>query len=349
MTASTLTAQNPQAASSTAKKLQGDFAVPEAPALTMLGVDASKLLRPSSVQALTSNLSSGSGDFSFIPKALAVEFSPAMLMAGERLRISDYEANKNLYRTRVSLAASRDTVTKRSQFATAIRFSLQDNSDLRTNKSFRAAIDSLTFLRVDSAKIVLDAFTKAKIPRIASQRNAAQRKSADSLMQALADSLADAVKEMVVAVKRAREDAQWNADVFDIALGWKGSSVDSTGKGSRGDGVSLWLTKGWSLGSTSQALIGLRASGERDTTDKVRNAGDFVARVYIGGNHAKALFEGQATGRANSGPTWLIRGGGEFEAGGAFWLSLSAGWQAENGGPGRFTQSIRFHLAPPNL
>ena len=59
-----------------AKTIQGDFAVPEAPALLMLGVARSKLLRPMSVQELTSNLASGSDGFSVLPKAFGVEFSP---------------------------------------------------------------------------------------------------------------------------------------------------------------------------------------------------------------------------------------------------------------------------------
>lgn len=353
LSGSAVAAQNYQPSVSTAKKLQGDFAVPEAPALTMLGVDASKLLRPSSVQALTSNLSSGSDNFTFIPRALAVEFSPALLLAGERLRIPEYQRKAALYRTRVSFASARDTLTKRSQFASAIRISLQDKSDLRMNKSFLRAIDSLTFLRVDSARTVNDALTKAAIPRIASQRTPVQRAAADSVTQLVAeqlrDSLGQAMTATIAAVKRAREDVQWNADVFDIALGWQGSSTDSTGSGTRGDGLSLWLTKGWGLWSAGQALVGLRGASERDTTHKLRNTGDLVARLYVGGNHAKVLVESQATGKANTGPSWLVRGGAEFEAGGALWLSLSAGWQADDGRRGRFTQSVKFHLAPPNL
>ncbi|HEY4302914.1 MAG TPA: hypothetical protein VGM82_00495 [Gemmatimonadaceae bacterium] len=342
-----------QAALETAKKLQGDFAVPEAPALTMLSVDPSKLLRPSSMQALTSNLSSSSGTFSFIPTAFAVEFSPAMLIAGDGLRIGDYAAKKNLYRARISVAGARDSITQRSQFAAALRLSLQDKSDLRTNAAFLRAIDRLTYLRVDSAVIVNNALSDAHIPRIESLRTDSQRVRAAAITKDLAsqfhDSLGKEVDAQIAAVKRAHEEVQWNADVFDVAAGWKGSSTDSTGRGSRGEGYSVWMTKGWGLGSSGQALIGLRGGSDRDSTDKLRSVGDLVARMYVGGPHAKALIESQASGKASVGPSYLFRAGGEFEAGGALWLSFSAGWESVNGRHGAFTQTVRFHIAPPNL
>src|SRR5215213_8719037 len=111
-----------------AKTIQGDFAVPEAPALLMLGVARSKLLRPMSVQELTSNLASGSDGFSVLPKAFGVEFSPAMLGRGGKLSIGEYQQTPMLYRARLSFAGNRDSAGKRSQVALGLRISLGDKS-----------------------------------------------------------------------------------------------------------------------------------------------------------------------------------------------------------------------------
>jgi hypothetical protein len=344
-------AQSP--AGAIAKTLQADYAVPDAPALTMLGVDPSKLLRPASVEQLTSNFATASGNFSFIPTAFAAEASPAMLIHGERLRLDQYQAHPFWYRTRVSIAAARDSLTKRSQVAGAIRLSLQDKSDLRTNKGFERAIDRLTYLRVDSARFVHDSLSERQIPRIPSLRSPAQQATADSIERAISarlhDGAVDQFASAIAAVKRAKEDAQWNADVFDVAVGVKGSSVDSTGKGPGVDGYSAWATKGWAVGELTQLLVGIGGSYERDSTRTMRGVGDAVARFYVGSNRAKALMEGQATGRASVVPAWLLRAGAELEVGQSFWVILSAGWQAAGSAPGRFTHSIKFSVTPPIL
>ena len=64
---------------------------------------------------------------------------------------------------------------------TALRLSLQDKSDLRTNAAFLRAIDRLTYLRVDSAVIVNNALSDAHIPRIESLRTDSQRVRATAI------------------------------------------------------------------------------------------------------------------------------------------------------------------------
>lgn len=91
------------------------------------------------------------------------------------------------------------------------------------------------------------------------------------------------------------------------------------------------------MGELTQLLVGIRGSYERDSTRVMRGVGDAVARFYVGSNRAKALMEGQATGRGSVVPAWLLRAGAELEVCQSFWIILSAGWQAAGSAPGRFT------------
>ena len=123
--------------------LKRNFAVPEAPAFSLLDVDSSKILRPSSVRELGVELANSAGGVG-IPSALAVEFSPGMLVAGARTTIAQYASLAPLYRLRLSLGTKRDSTTKgRTQLAVGLRTSLYDASDPRTNHQVRDTIIKL--------------------------------------------------------------------------------------------------------------------------------------------------------------------------------------------------------------
>ena len=336
-----------------AKTIQGDFAVPEAPALLMLGVAKSKLLRPMSVQELTSNLASGSDGFSVLPKAFGVEFSPAMLRHGGKLSIGEYQQNPMMYRARLSFAGNRDSANKRSQLALGLRVSLNDKSDLRTNNEVLAAFDSLTSIRVDSMRAHALALAANHLPLFGPYTDAQKKRVAeiekqvsDSLHEALKDRLPRAIAEL----KRAKEDAMWNADVLDIAVGLKASAKDSVAHKSRYDGAAAWLTKGWRLGSASQFLLGVRNAYERiDDDNRMGYNGDVVTRFYMGSNTAKVSAEAQATGRDGKKPAWSFRVGGEIETGRSIWIDYAAGWLAKGSlRDGTPTHTVKFNLAPPN-
>jgi hypothetical protein len=359
--ASIATAQAPSA--STAKALQGDYAVPDAPALVILGISDSKLLRPSSAQQLTSNIISSLSALTTTPQAFAVEFSPFMLKQGPQLSIGEYQAHPLLYRTRLSFGANRDAASQRAQVALGLRLSLDDQADLRTNTEFLAAIDKLTALKVDSARAVLAELSAHRIPRVGAL-TPAQQATKDSIIAALAtrraeardltDSLQSSGTDMtnaVAAVKRAKEATTWNASVTDVAAAVRVSSRDSVNKGARFDGVSGWATKGVAVGNVAQLLLGFRGAYERDSSVKaaLHGTGDVVARMYAGSNLYKVSFEAQGTGRETARPNWAFKIGGEFEATKSLWIDFSAGWTATGSlGGGVLTHSVSFHVAPPN-
>ncbi len=334
-----------------AKLLQAGFAVPDAPALKMLDGDASKLLRPVSVKALTAALSNASGEFSYIPRALFVEFSPFMLTNGERLTLQEYRRSLRKYRTRLSFAAKRDTgANARSEVAAAVRFVLDDASDFRTNRTVLATIQAVTRRQVDSSERVDSVLIARGISLIAERRTPEQNAEKAEVEKRLAVEHAQAMQGLVSAAKRAQEDALWNASVFDLAFGIRGSAVDSTGSGMQFDGVAGWLTRGWALGHGRQLLLGAHAAYERDfsdtTTTDLKGTGDIALRLYAGSNRYKALGEIQATARASTDPKVLGKIGGELQLAESIWIEASLGYQSEGSSEGKVVSSFKLKFTP---
>jgi len=335
----------------TAKLLQADYAVPDAPALKMLGLDDSKLLRPSSVRELTAALSSASGGATYLPTAFAVEFAPFMLRRGERLSLSAYQAKPFLYRLRTSIAASRDSGGGgRSRIAAAVRMSFDDASDLRTNAGVIASVLQLTRSERDSAVTVRNRLVAAGIP-FTGPVTKADSVIAEGVMAAFVQEQRISSKSLVDVAKREIEAARWNASVFDAAVGVSGSTVDSTSRGGRFDGVSGWLTKGWAMGEGRQLLLGTRGAYERDvkdtTSSNLRGTGDAVLRLYVGSNQYKAIGEIQGTWRADNQPLWLGNLGGEFKLSSALWITATFGYEATGRvGNGRLVSNWKLKFTP---
>src|SRR5262245_5570274 len=89
---------------------RGRYASPDAPALGILSLDASKLLRPGSQDELTGALASfGKGpEGAFrLPDAFAIEFAPWLLAAGAKLGVKDYNRHYIRDNVRLSFASSR--------------------------------------------------------------------------------------------------------------------------------------------------------------------------------------------------------------------------------------------------
>ncbi|MEO7363115.1 MAG: hypothetical protein ABI120_22470 [Gemmatimonadaceae bacterium] len=336
----------------TAKLLQADYAVPDAPALKMLGLEDSKLLRPSSVRALTAALSSTSGAATYLPSAFAVEFAPFMLRRGEVLSLETYQKQPWLYRLRTSVAASRDSSGgNRSRIAAAIRFSLNDASDLRQNESVIHSILALTGWERDSALMVRNRWIAEGIP-FTGPTNAPDSARAAKIVATLALEQRRSSSALVESAKRAVEEARWNASVFDVAIGISGSTADSSARGGRFDGVSGWMTKGWALGQGRQLLLGTRGAYERDlkntAVSELEAAADAVLRVYVGSNQYKALAELQGTGRAATRPRWLANLGGEFKLTDAVWVTATIGYEATGPlGNGRMVSNWKLKFTPP--
>ncbi|HEX2896881.1 MAG TPA: hypothetical protein VHP63_02395, partial [candidate division Zixibacteria bacterium] len=105
-----------------------DQAVPQAPALTLLGISEEKLLRPATMQELIASIESKDG--------FAVELSPLRLMRGKHLTLDEYSKNPFLYQTRFSVGLERGTNNAVTKMGFGLRFTIVDRSDLRLDSSY---------------------------------------------------------------------------------------------------------------------------------------------------------------------------------------------------------------------
>lgn len=314
-----------------------DFALPDAPAFTLLDENPSDILRPSSVKefalALSSFIDTATGGLD-IPQAFAVEFSPGLLIGGNDLSLSDYRKNPWLYRLRLSAGTRRlNGSAAPSEIAIGIRTSFIDESDLRTDDVLLSKVTAISnqILQVASASI-------GRPPTDGSGADVITFDQLTPQGQAQVDSLNTALQNAIDAAQNAAAE-QWNGRALDLAVGALFSSPDSLTKGLRTSEVAAWLTWAEGFGSWGQLLLGGKAGMTRggavpdslqDTT--AESSMDFAAtvsgRFYIGVNAYKAFVETQfATTEATN--TLLINGGGEALLRSGIWVSFGGGVQRD--------------------
>lgn len=301
---------------SLAASFEVDFAVPDAPAFELLGVDPSTAVRPSSVRAFATSLSdfTGGGELFHIPRAFAVEVSPALLIAGKRLTLAQYQNNPQLYRFRLSAATRRSEAGSATQLALGMRVSLRDDADLRTNKEYiRDATDvatSINEIYVAARKRIGPPRGGTPAPIVLTET---EREQVENILKPFRDRYAQSA---------------WNASAFDIAAGARASAQDSLGNGLRMDQYALWGTWAAGFGSWGQLLVGAHGGMLRDSvTAEFGTNGSLSARFYAGTNELKVFVEGQGSAAQHELPNWLLHAGGEARIIPRLWSNFSAGVQ----------------------
>lgn len=327
-------------------RYRADYAVPDAPALTMLNLDGSELARPSTVRDLAVGLSDfvGDGGSFRIPRTFSVEFSPGLLFFGRTLTLAKYQKAPVLYRLRISAATQRsESSGTASSVAFAVRTSPIDGADLRTNGFIQTSaapianavgsIDSLAEARADRRRQVLsDSLRQAGVPA-AEIRNAVRAVPTAIYTpddQQTIDSLIESFK---TAADSAR-DASWQKQSLDIAVGMRLDAQDSTGADLKMAQVALWLTYAGSIASWSQWVLGAKMATDRDSTsDKYDVQASLAARVYAGSNKYKVFVDFQGSKRGEDRIEWLLASGTEINVLPNVWAqaSLGGGWGPENG------------------
>jgi hypothetical protein len=319
-----------------AQQFEVDFAIPDAPAFELLQVDASNILRPTTVRALTaglSNLFEEEGGGLQIPNAFAIEAAPFLLAQGPRLTLDAYRENRILYRTRLSAGAKRSGSTGAlTGVALGLRMTLSDAADLRTDtvflKGVTALTDSMNALRVRAI--------------IAGGPNAQLTKAQQDSLTAMSGTIANFVKIW--------EQTRWNEDVFDVAAGLMAASADSLGNDLKMGALAAWGTWGVALQDWGQMLVGGRASYGRDDPDEERGlTGSLGTRFYAGTNVYKFFMEGQSTLASDASPGWLLHTGGEARLIDRFWMNFSAGVNWEGSGNAHLTGRFTVKAAAPPI
>ena len=300
-----------------AKELAPNYAVPDAPAFNILNENPDNILKPSSVKDMGIAFADflGEDERITLPKAFALEFSPALLINGKNLSLEAYRKSDWLYRLRVSLATKRQDVSTASDIALGIRFSTEDESDLRSNIEY---INEATELsqkiqsKIDEVRMSLG--PTATMEQIESDSGVVQTKR--SLLN-------EFLKKWDV--EKWNED-NWNADITEYAAAVKASSEDSLAKNLKLNRISVWYTKAKKLSTWGQYLLGIYGNYEKiSNTDKYESSGSLIARLYAGNNKFKLFAEAQATLIDDQKPKWLFDSGIELKAAENLWIDLTAG------------------------
>jgi hypothetical protein len=295
-----------------------NFAIPDAPAFELLEVDPSTILRPQATRAFALDLSKFQGtDGSFaIPRAIALEFSPALLLEGDRLGDNRTVRHPGLYNLRLSLAALRDQTTGQSvQLAGGLRMTIADGTRVKNDKDY--PLDLQITPLTDQAVVIYSDATKAERvhgPIVLPKEQQEQM-----------DALAKEVRERWA--KR-----YWNVARLEAAVGLLGTAADSTGRDIRLDQVSLWLSGSLGIQGWGQLLVGFRGGSSRDSlSGDYSQLSSFAARLYAGGAETKAYVELQQTMREGSKAQFAGGTGLELTVSDWLWLNFSGGFEREDG------------------
>ncbi len=319
-----------------AAKYQIDFAVPDGPAFTILGITPSTIVRPTTVRELAAAVSDfiGGGSTLSIPRAFAIELAPALLIGGGSLSLPRYQAAPALYRLRVSAATRRSEGSAPTEIALGLRVNLIDQADLRTNPAYIERITKVT----DQINQIFAAQRMAIGPP--SDSAVSHLLTPDSLPPDLKNQVAD----LQGSLEKAWADSTWNSRVLEVAAGMSARAADSLGHDLSTRAFAAWATFGTGFGTWGQLLVGGQLSSTRDSVTRDFHAlGSLGGRFIIGTNAYKGFVEAQQTWQTGYNP-WLLNAGGEARLIKGAWVSFGAGLKSQAGGKTDLVTNFAFKL-----
>lgn len=298
-----------------------DFAVPDAPAMQLVEVAASAILRPQSfgsVAAAVSGFRGEAGQF-VVPRNLGIEFSPALLAS--RNDAAFRGTNAFLAQSRISVATRYDS-TGHSALAIGWRFSAVDDADDAYDEALQAYAETIN--------LMLDSIRTAVGPGRPLHLSAAQEQAVGAWQDSIARRIAE---------------RNWNADAVHLAIAARTVSEDSLGSNAKMDEIAAWGTVAKRLGETGQLLLGGRASSARDSTGDFSTTISLAGRAYYGSNSGKAFAEGSVAMQEMASAQTALRLGVEFRLEGLGWID--AMWGVERGADRatRTVSTVRFKHA----
>ena len=347
-----------------------NFAIPDAPAFDLLRVDPSRILRPQSVREVAvafSGFQSGSGAFR-LPQSLAVEFSPGLLIGGDRLTIDDYRRGDPWwYRLRVSVAAQRDSdeASTPARMALGLRLSLIDDSDPRWNSAELLDVGDMVTRINDVAAGArrrigvssFDTLPESEADACRARGGIAQRITVDGQAmvrcRTMLPLVLDADEQRTVdalnaRIKRMWESSCWNARQLELAAGISAQSRDADAGGTRAQEIAGWGTYAVGYSHWFQWLLGTKVATARDSlTGDFGRTGSLSTRAYAGNNRYKAFVEGQLTARQGRRREPLLYSGLEMHVFASVWATLTGGLEETASGRNRFVTRFKLKAGPP--
>jgi len=301
-----------------AKELKTKYAVPDAPAFNMLNQNALTILKPGSVKDIALGLANflDVDNRITLPRSLAVEFSPGLLMYGKTLTLDEYRKRAGLYRLRISLATAKgDSSSTATNLAFGLRVTLNDDSDPRTNKEYLTAATKLA----EKIQTLVDVRRKAL--------------GASATISEIEND------QKLIAEKKELEDSfnaewledKWNKNMSELAFAFRAASKDSLTKNLKLNKFTLWYTSAYGLDDWGQFLFGLNISTEKvPATNKFRASGSIASRFYMGTNDYKIYMELEASLMEESKADYFVNSGFELKVQDHLWAEFTAGIKQDN-------------------
>ncbi len=312
-------------------KMKLNFIVPDMPAFKSLGTEPSNLLRPSTPMPLAVAISEFyKGDKFIIPRAFALEVTPAQLLNAKRNMAdpnSRYVKNKVWNSFRVSLGSARDSAFAAGgrKLALGFRINVINNGEMATDpEALKAIVAKLAEFRV-ATRGLRRAFATKYLETVRSwalQANPSDsvrilkasqldditdwdfmldtKLKSDASVQQSYNTFAAAYQQpefdtWFSAFKTAYKKQNWNATKLDIALAIMGAAKDSMVGNIKFAQVAFWGTYALKTGDNGQTLIGLNAGIGKDTISLTNDNNYFrlsvPVRYLIGTNRVKGFCE----------------------------------------------------------
>lgn len=291
-----------------------NFAVPDLPAFNALEIEPGNLLRPSSPRDFSIVASEFFNLGSIvIPKSMAVEVAPIVLMRKNKLTLEDYQKTPILYNTRVSVGTLRDSLNV-SRVAIGFRTTIINKGDIKGEKRLAEVVN---FLRDKNAS------------RNEFLDNSGYNNFHFAENPSLADSLNREFDKLYAEKEKRAKDIldlkTWNEERLDFAIALVGSSQDSIAENINFNSLHVWLAYGHPLGSNAQLLVGTNLRAHIDNKSYFFDF-SLPVRAYVGTNTLKGFAEGQYVYKQNiKTNNFIVRLGCEYHIYKGFWLDFSAG------------------------
>ncbi len=336
---------------------KSQYAIPDAPAFSILSSSPNNIMKPGSVRDLAIGLSDfiGEDESITLPQSFSMEFSPGFVFFGKNLSLKEYQANSWIYRLRLSIATSRDdNANTASSFGLGLRITLADESDFRNNPKYikdandtAKKINEIISNAQDSLELVRDSLIELKDdiqPKVDSLLKLGILPSRDIIIPQIYS--ADEIKEIPEIKNRidqiispfnakwshdAWSEDNWNADISEIAFAIKTTSKDSLARNLTLSKLSFWYSSAYSLSDWGQFLFGAYGNYEKDLMlDKFIGSGSIGMRFYAGTNRMKIYLETQGTIIQDKNPEWLMSSGLELKIYENIWADFTAGLKTGN-------------------
>lgn len=370
----------------TLSELKLNFVVPDIPAFKTLGTDPTNLLRPSTPKALAVSMSQFYNDRKVvIPKAFAMELSPALLISASKHTLRElqtYQKHAVINSLRISLGSSNDTniTTSGRSMSLGLRITPINKGDMQTDKAFLQEVSNHLHLFVLTEDSLRRQFAQANIdsvkrwagssdPNIHNIDNVVdwddalyEKLRSDSLWLKKYNTFKTGIKSFdfdkwLAAEKEAYKKRNWNATKLDFAAAAMGSSPDSLVKSVRFKRADVWATLALRAGKNGQLLIGLNGTVYKDLKDTVRSTmnKDYYLlsvplRYLLGTNRVKGFAEAQYQyGSSGKGTSSLYCNlGTELNIVDGFWLNFTGGVKSDlNTGVTSFVSSLNLKMTLP--